>query len=71
MIEVSIDQADLRKWFVCEQSQRWIRAVRRFSPDLMPAPLVPSITAADLAATIDRSEGVARSKKDCLVGIYR
>lgn len=47
MIEISIDRADWRSWLVCESGQRWVCAVRRFSPDLMPRPLVPEITQVD------------------------
>jgi hypothetical protein len=55
MIEVSIDRADLRTWLVCEAGQRWISAVRRFSPGLMPPPLVPSIIAAESATAMSRA----------------
>ena len=47
MIEISIDRADLRSWLVCESGQRWVTAVRRFSPELMPRPLVPEIVPVD------------------------
>ena len=53
MIEVSIDRADLRTWLVCESDQRWVTTVRRFSPGLMPPPLVPTIVQADQAKTIE------------------
>ena len=54
MIEISIDRADLRNWLVCESGQRWVTAIRRFSPELMPRPLVPSIVVSDPQEAIDR-----------------
>ena len=54
MIEVSIDRADLRTWLVCEADQRWVTAIRRFAPVLMPTPLVPKIIHADAATTIEQ-----------------
>lgn len=54
MIEVSIDRSDLRDWLVCESGQRWVTAVRRFWPLLMPGPLVPSIITVDPKQAIDR-----------------
>ena len=51
MIEVSIDRADLRTWLVCEADERWVTAVRRFAPILLPPPLVPRIIDADAATT--------------------
>ena len=53
MIEVSIDRADLRTWLICESDQRWATTVRRFSPDLMPPPLMPTIIGADPETTIE------------------
>ena len=55
MIEVSLDRADLRTWLVCESDQRWVTTVRRFSPGLMPTPLVPTIVHADHATTIEHA----------------
>ena len=54
MIEISIDRADQRNWLVCESGQRWVTAVRRFSPELMPRPLVPSIFVSEPQQAIDR-----------------
>ncbi len=54
MIEVSIDRADLRDWLVCESSQRWVTAIRRFWPQLMPSHLVPSIINVDSKGALHR-----------------
>lgn len=47
MIEQPIERAILRPWIVCEQGQRWLTGVRRFASQMMPAPLIASIVAAD------------------------
>lgn len=51
---MSIDRQDERRWLVCESGQRWARAVRRFAPDLMPKPLVPSISTNGPQQTLDQ-----------------
>jgi hypothetical protein len=59
MVEVSIDRSDLRRWVVCESGNRWVTAVRRFSPELMPKPLVSEIvptTATEAIAELTASQ---------------
>jgi len=62
MIEIPADRGIIRPWIVCDvavqnpavqnpavqrASGRWITAVRRFAPELMPPPLIPCIVPAE------------------------
>ena len=57
MIEIPADRGIIRPWIVCDvavqnpavqrASGRWITAVRRFAPKLMPPPLIPCIVPAE------------------------
>ncbi|MEM1070299.1 MAG: hypothetical protein AAGG48_00555 [Planctomycetota bacterium] len=33
-------ETDIRRWFVCESSNRWYNAVRRFAPAMTPKPFI-------------------------------
>lgn len=46
MIELPTPRQTTRLWIVSEVENRWITAVRRFAPELMPGTLIPSIAAA-------------------------
>lgn len=51
-------ESDLRRWVICESSNRWIHAVRRFGPSMTPSPLVLDIVAAgpdEVAHALTRS----------------
>ncbi len=47
MRDLSPDRATVRPWIVCQSNNRWLPAARRFAPELMPAPLVADVIAAD------------------------
>ncbi len=47
MIDLPSDRSMIRPWVVCESGNRWLTAVRRFAPDLMPGQLVVEVTHAD------------------------
>jgi hypothetical protein len=59
MIEIPAQRGIIRPWIVCEAAVdktsvqgaagRWVTAVRRFAPELMPPPLIPSIVPAEPA----------------------
>ncbi len=38
-----VDPGVIRPWFICETGNRWLTAVRRFGPDMVPAALVPKV----------------------------
>ncbi len=38
-----VDPGVIRPWFICETGSRWLTAVRRFGPDMVPAALVPKV----------------------------
>ena len=40
MIDFAADSGRVRTWLVCESGDRWLHAVRRFAPSMMPAPLI-------------------------------
>jgi hypothetical protein len=46
MIELPAQNGIIRPWIVCEAADRWLNAVRRFAPEMMPQPLIPSIVPA-------------------------
>ncbi len=46
MIELPTERQIIRLWIVSEVENRWLTAVRRFAPDMMPRPLIPSIVPA-------------------------
>jgi hypothetical protein len=39
MIDPLAAQSPVRTWIVCESGNRWLQAVRRFAPHMMPPPL--------------------------------
>jgi len=43
MIELPANREWIRPWVVCEATDRWLTAIRRFAPEMMPAPLIPAI----------------------------
>lgn len=45
--------SDVRCWAVCERSQRWLNAVRRFGPEMTPPPLVLDVVASDRSQLTD------------------
>jgi hypothetical protein len=58
MIEFSADREFIRPWIICEANDRWLRAVRRFGPEIMPPPLIPAIRPAEPMATREMLSGV-------------
>ena len=61
MIELPEDRSTIRPWLVCESGHRWFSAVARFAPQLMPKPLLASITPAAPADVVSLSAGSARA----------
>jgi hypothetical protein len=47
MIEYPACRQFTRRWVVCASSQRWLIAVRRFAPEMIPRPLIPVVVPAD------------------------
>ena len=44
MIDSPIQRSRVRPWLVCESGTRWLASLHRFCDELMPPPLVASIT---------------------------
>jgi hypothetical protein len=53
MVDLTLDRAAFRSWLVSAEDGRWVRAIRRFAPELMPPPLIPIIVPGNLASTRD------------------
>ena len=72
MIELPAQRGNIRPWIVCEENQRWVTAARRFAPEMMPAPLVPSIVpvppakAQAMLAGIDKAVVLWEVRRDSL-----
>jgi hypothetical protein len=49
MIDFPAGREFIRPWIVCEAADRWLRAVRRFAPQMMPRSLIPAIEPAESA----------------------
>ena len=41
-----VDPGVIRTWLICETGSRWLSAVRRFGPDMLPADLIPKVESA-------------------------
>ena len=41
-----VDPGVIRPWLICETGSRWLSAVRRFGPDMLPADLIPKVESA-------------------------
>lgn len=44
-----VDPGIVRRWIVCETDTRWLTALRRFAPQIMPPNLVPELHTAPRA----------------------
>ena len=54
-----IDPGVIRPWLLCESGNRWLTAVRRFGPEMVPAELVPKVESAsrdEILVNLSRSE---------------
>lgn len=49
MIDQPARRPFTRRWIVCAADPRWLIAVRRFAPELVPRPLVPLVVPAEPA----------------------
>ncbi len=47
MIDSLPEPTTMRRWIVCESGDRWLQALGRFAPGLMPHPLVATVTPAE------------------------
>lgn len=61
MIDSLHPQQTNRLWIVSEVDHRWVTAVRRFAPELLPAPLVPSIVPAESAKVRTMLSGIDKA----------
>ncbi len=41
-----VDPDVIRPWLICETGSRWLTAVRRFGPDMVPAELIAKVESA-------------------------
>jgi hypothetical protein len=41
-----VDPGVIRPWLICETGSRWLTAVRRFGPEMVPEDLVPKVESA-------------------------
>lgn len=41
-----VDPGVIRPWLICEMGSRWLTAVRRFGPEMIPEALVPRVESA-------------------------
>ncbi len=46
MADASIDLHRAARWIICESSGRWVTAVKRFAPQILPPHGVPCVVAA-------------------------
>lgn len=46
MVDMPIEREFVRSWIVCEETQRWESAARRFAPEMMPPQLIPAVVPA-------------------------
>lgn len=54
-----VDPGVIRSWLICETGSRWLTAVRRFGPEMLPADLVPkiqSVTSDEILGSLQLSE---------------
>ena len=58
IIDLPNQQQTTGLWIVSEVDHRWVTAVRRFAPELMPPPLVPSIVPAESAKARTMLSGI-------------
>lgn len=61
MIEPPTQRQTIRLWIVSEIESRWVNAVRRFAPEMMPPPLIPSIVPAPTPKARAMLSGIDRA----------
>ena len=61
MIELPTQRQIIRPWIVSEVENRWVTAVRRFAPEMMPRPLILSIVPAPIPKARAMLAGIGKA----------